>query len=80
MTDTLNTVYQAIKELSADNLDNNEITRISIAKHTGLLEHEVLLAVRELHKAGKVKIDDILPSTGKSDYGEILEFAGIEVV
>lgn len=80
MTDTLNTVYQAIKELSVQYSDDNSITQTTLANHLGLPEHEVVLAVRELHKAGKVKIDDILRSIGRSDYGEILEFAGIEVV
>lgn len=80
MTDTLNTVYQAIKELSAQCSDDNSITQTTLANHLGLSEHEVMLAVRELHKAGKVKIDDILRSTGKDNYGEILEFIGIEVL
>lgn len=73
-------VYQAIKELSAQCMDNNNITRFTLAKYTGLDEHEVLLAVRELYNLNKVKIHDYQPSTGRDDYGEIFEFMGIEVM
>lgn len=80
MTDTLNAVYQAIKELSAQYSGSNDITQDTLANHLGLSEHEVVLAVRELHKTNKIKIDKILPSTGREDYGEIFEFMGIEVM
>lgn len=79
MTDTLNIVYQAIKELSVQHIANS-ITKTTLASHLGLSEDEVLLAIRELHKANKVRIDDVLLSTGRDDYDEILEFVSITAI
>lgn len=73
-------VYQAIKDLSSQYSGENDITEKSLASYCKLAEDEIILAIRELHKLNKIKIDDFIPSTGRDDFGEILEFVGIEVV
>lgn len=68
-------VYQTIKELT-DHLPSvdNEITYAKLEKHLALPYDKLKALISQLYQQDKIYFHKHLSSTGKNDYGEIIDF------
>lgn len=68
-------VYQAIQQINLA----NPAQVYEIEKITHLTQEQIKIALKELLEDNLIKAK-VIPSTGKNDYGEPLDFSDIEIL